>query len=86
MSDARPSGGQGETPWEPPPASSPAVHTPGTLIRVPNQPKTKIRGFRIPDELYQAAQARAADEGEDLSKVVRAALERYVKKRPKTHG
>lgn len=58
-----------------------AVHTPGMLPRVPNAPKTPIRGFRISDELYQAARAKAADRGEDLSTVVRAALERYIKRK-----
>lgn len=60
---------------------NPAVHTPGMIRRVPNQPKTKIRGFRIPDELYNAAVAKAAARGESVSDVVRAALERYVKRR-----
>lgn len=57
------------------------VATPGTLRRVPNAPKTPIRGFRIPDELYTAAKAKAAERGEDLSSVIRAALERYVKRK-----
>lgn len=56
------------------------VHTPGTLARVPNQPKTPIRGLRVPDELWQAAQAVAAERGESLSEVIRAALARYVKR------
>lgn len=49
------------------------------LPRVPNQPRTPLRSFRIPDELYEAAQAKAADKGESVSDVVRRALERYVK-------
>lgn len=57
------------------------VDTPGTLVRVPNAPKTPIRGFRIPDELYEAARAKAKERGEDLSTVIRAALERYVKRK-----
>ena len=40
---------------------------------------TRIRGFRIPDDLYEAAQAKARARGEDLSSVIRKALERYVK-------
>lgn len=63
-----------------------AVHTPGTLRRVPNQPKTTIRGIRVPDELWEAAKAKAAARGEDVSTVVRAALERYVKRKDKTDG
>ena len=63
-----------------------SVHTPGTLSRMPNQPKTPIRGFRIPDELYLAAKAKAEARGEDMSTVVRAALERYVKRKDRTPG
>lgn len=55
--------------------------TPGTLRRVPNQPKTPLKSFRIPDDLYRAAQAKAAEQGESLSDVVRAALARYVKRK-----
>lgn len=51
------------------------------IRRMPNQPKTPIRGFRIPDPLYDAAKAKAAERGEDLSTVIRAALERYVKRK-----
>ena len=57
------------------------VHTPGTLTRVPNQPKTPVRGVRVPDELWEAAKAKAVERGEDLSTVIRAALERYVKRK-----
>lgn len=56
------------------------VHTAGRLSRVPNQPKTPVRGFRIPDDLYREAQQYARENGEDLSSVVRAGLERYVKR------
>lgn len=56
------------------------------IRRVPNQPKTPIRGFRIPDELYLAAKAKAEARGEDMSTVVRAALERYVKRKDRTPG
>lgn len=54
--------------------------TPDTVARVPNAPKTPLRSFRIPDEVYRAAQAKAADKGESVSDVVRKALERYVKR------
>lgn len=47
---------------------------------MPNQPKTKIRGVRIPDDLWTEAQAVAAERGEDVSSVLRAALTRYVKR------
>lgn len=55
--------------------------TPATVARVPNAPKTPLKSFRIPEELYRAAQQKAADRGETLSEVVRAALERYVKRK-----
>lgn len=47
---------------------------------VPNQPKTPLKSFRIPEDLYRAAQAKAAERNESLSQVVRRALERYVKR------
>lgn len=64
-------------------ASASSVYASGKLRRVPNQPKTPNRVFRIPDELYRAAQDVAAERGESLSEVVRAALERYVKRNRK---
>jgi hypothetical protein len=45
---------------------------------VPNQPKTALRAFRIPDALYVAALAKAKSEGRDLSVVVREFLRDYV--------
>lgn len=44
-------------------------------------PGTTRRTVRVPDALWQAAQAKAQGRGEDLSAVIRAALERYVKRR-----
>lgn len=41
---------------------------------------TPIKCFRIPAELYMAAQAKAAERNESVSEVVRRALERYVKR------
>ncbi len=52
-----------------------------SLTRVPNAPKTPLRSFRIPDEVYKAAQAKAAERGESVSDVVRAALERYARRK-----
>lgn len=46
----------------------------------PNQPRTPLKTFRIPQELYEAAQRIAGERGESVSEVVRAALERYVKR------
>lgn len=48
---------------------------------MPNQPKTPMKSFRIPEDLYRAALTKAAERGESLSDVIRAALERYVKKK-----
>lgn len=53
--------------------------TPATVPRVPNQPKTPLRSFRIPDPVYRAAQVKAEAKGESVSDVVRRALERYVR-------
>ena len=45
----------------------------------PNQPKTPLRTVRVDDELWQAVQAKAAEEGRTVSDVIRAALRRYLK-------
>ena len=57
------------------------VMTPATVRRVPNKPKTPLRSFRIPEDVYRAAQEKAAEKGETLSEVVRKALERYAKRK-----
>lgn len=58
--------------------------TPDTLARVPNQEKTPRRTVRVPDDVWRAAQAKAEERGDNLSEVIRKALERYVrsKRRP----
>jgi hypothetical protein len=48
--------------------------------RVPNKPKTPIRGFRVPDDEYEAAQETAKRKGESLTDVVRRALIAYVRR------
>lgn len=55
--------------------------TAGTVQRVPNAPKTPQRTIRVPDELWAAAKAKAEERGEDLSSVIRAALEKYAKRK-----
>jgi len=40
--------------------------------------KTPLRAIRIDDELWEAAQARAAAEGDNLSGVIRDALRQYI--------
>jgi len=57
-----------------------AVMTPATVRRVPNAPKTPMHSFRCPDELWEAAKAKAAEKDETLTDVLRKALERYVKR------
>ena len=54
---------------------------PDTLAHVPNQPRTPVHTFRIPDPLYKAALAKARGQGETLTHVVRRALERYVEEK-----
>lgn len=56
-----------------------AATRPGTLGGMPNQPKTPMKSFRIPQDLYDAAKDKAAERGESLSDVVRRAFERYVR-------
>lgn len=47
---------------------------------MPNQPKFPARTVRVPDELWQAARAKADERGDNVSQVVREALRRYVKR------
>lgn len=47
----------------------------------PNVPKTPTRTFRCPDPLWLAALAKAAERGENVSDVIRRALERYVNRK-----
>jgi predicted CopG family antitoxin len=44
----------------------------------PNAPRTPHRTFRISDELYAAAQAKAKAEGTSVSDVIRRLLEQWV--------
>lgn len=39
----------------------------------------RAHNIRIPDKLWTAAQAKADEEDDNLSEVIRRALERYVK-------
>ncbi len=45
---------------------------------MPNDAKTPMRSFRIPEDLYRAALDKARTEERSLSDVIRAALEEYV--------
>jgi hypothetical protein len=53
--------------------------TPATMRRVPNTPGTPRRTIRASDQLWDAASAKAKERGEDLSSVIRTALEKYVR-------
>lgn len=39
----------------------------------------RIRTVRVPDDLWEQAQEKAAEKGETLSEVIRRALEEYIK-------
>ena len=43
-------------------------------------PETPARNLRIPDDLWQAAKERAAEEHTTVTAVVIAALRRYIRK------
>lgn len=45
---------------------------------MPNQPKTPARSVRVPDPLWNAAKARAAERGETVTDAVIRALQEYV--------
>jgi predicted DNA binding CopG/RHH family protein len=54
-----------------------------TATTVPSVPAadwnpTPRRTVRIPDEVWQAAQAKAAERGDNLSEVIREALVKYA--------
>ena len=59
-------------------AFMPSAPTDG-LGPLPNAPKTPLRNVRVPDDLWDAAMSKALDRGENLSEVIRRALEKYVK-------
>lgn len=47
-------------------------------MQTQNMPETKIRGVRIDDDLWEAAQAKAKDRRESVADVIRRALLAYV--------
>ena len=51
-----------------------------TLRRVA-KPKMVMRSLRVPEKLWEAAKAKADERDENLSDVIREALERYAKRR-----
>lgn len=46
---------------------------------MPNAPKTPTRTIRVADDLWKAAQKKAAAEGVTLTSVIITALESYLK-------
>lgn len=53
--------------------------TPATVPPVaPNAPGTPRRTVRVPDDVWEAAQRKAEERGDNLSEVIRKALERYA--------
>lgn len=48
------------------------------------KPPMRNRAFRVSDELWDAAQAKADQQQENVSDVLRDALERYVRSKPKS--
>lgn len=50
---------------------------------MPNQPKTPARAVRVPDDLWDAAKAKADAEATTVSAVIVAALKRFTTRPPK---
>lgn len=50
-----------------------------TLPRV-SKPKMVMRSLRVPEKLWEAAKAKADQREENISDVIREALERYVRR------
>lgn len=45
---------------------------------MPNQPKTPLRSFRCPDDLWDQAKARAAEKDESVTDALVRGLKLYV--------
>jgi hypothetical protein len=58
-------------------------NTPGRLSTMPNQPKTPVRGIRVDEGLWRAAQEKAAAEGRTMTDVIVAYLKRYASTPPR---
>lgn len=48
---------------------------------MPNQPATQVRGFRIPDEIWELLQRIAADDGTTVTAVVLDACRDKIRQR-----
>jgi len=45
---------------------------------MPNQPKTPLKSFRIPQERYDKAMAKAKRQGRNLSAVMNEKMDEYI--------
>jgi hypothetical protein len=52
-----------------------------TTLRRVSKPKMVMRSLRVPEKLWEAAKAKADQREENVSDVIREALERYVKRK-----
>ncbi len=50
-----------------------------TLPRMGGKPRMVLKSLRVPETLWTAAKAKADERQENLSDVIRDALERYVR-------
>lgn len=50
---------------------------------MPNQPRTPVRGLRVEESLWRAAQEKAKAEGRTLTDVLVSYLKRYVSTPPR---
>lgn len=62
------------------PSTDAKSHTAIGLSPMPKPTHTRIRSVRVPEPLWEAAKAKAAERGETVTDVVVKALERYVKR------
>ena len=47
----------------------------------PNKPRTPLHSFRVDTDLWNAAKTKAQAEGTTIADVLRAALQRYLRKK-----
>ena len=52
-----------------------------TTLRRVAKPNMVMRSLRVPADLWEAAKAKADERQENISDVIREALERYVKRK-----
>lgn len=51
-----------------------------TIRRVGNKPRMVMKSLRVPEKLWAEAMAKAEEREENISDVLRDALERYVRR------